>query len=159
MLPCLNINVRSYDFILTSKQRRRADREASLFGSPQDVFNMSLTILLHISCLCLCSLLDFPLVNLSVEPQPVLEGNLVRFHCSAKANPPVTLYRWGNGIGIHWRSNISCFSRKISVIKFHFAGLLATVNLMIVLLTVSVKTKNDYLWTSSTFMHLAWGSR
>ncbi|XP_019720551.1 kin of IRRE-like protein 3 isoform X5 [Hippocampus comes] len=39
----------------------------------------------------------FPLVNLSVEPQPVLEGNLVRFHCSAKANPPVTLYRWAKG--------------------------------------------------------------
>lgn len=36
---------------------------------------------------------DLPLVNLSVEPQPVLEGNLVKFHCSAKANPPVTLYR------------------------------------------------------------------
>ncbi|XP_054598817.1 kin of IRRE-like protein 3 isoform X2 [Nothobranchius furzeri] len=38
-----------------------------------------------------------PLVNLSVEPQPVLEGNLVKFHCSAKANPPVTLYRWAKG--------------------------------------------------------------
>ncbi|AWO99402.1 putative kin of IRRE-like protein 3-like [Scophthalmus maximus] len=41
-----------------------------------------------------------PLVNLSVEPQPVLEGNLVRFHCSAKANPPVTLYRWAKGGGV-----------------------------------------------------------
>uniref|UniRef100_A0A3P8UJ83 Kirre like nephrin family adhesion molecule 3 n=1 Tax=Cynoglossus semilaevis TaxID=244447 RepID=A0A3P8UJ83_CYNSE len=38
-----------------------------------------------------------PLVNLSVEPQPVLEGNLVKFHCSAKANPPVTYYRWAKG--------------------------------------------------------------
>ncbi|KAK1800742.1 hypothetical protein P4O66_005926 [Electrophorus voltai] len=38
-----------------------------------------------------------PLVNLSVEPQPILEGNLVRFHCSAKANPPVTHYRWAKG--------------------------------------------------------------
>ncbi|XP_068441278.1 kin of IRRE-like protein 3 isoform X9 [Clinocottus analis] len=38
-----------------------------------------------------------PLVNLSVEPQPVLEGNIVKFHCSAKANPPVTLYRWAKG--------------------------------------------------------------
>ncbi|XP_069390508.1 kin of IRRE-like protein 3 isoform X1 [Paralichthys olivaceus] len=38
-----------------------------------------------------------PLVNLSVEPQPVLEGHLVKFHCSAKANPPVTLYRWAKG--------------------------------------------------------------
>ncbi|XP_056297942.1 kin of IRRE-like protein 3 isoform X4 [Pseudoliparis swirei] len=38
-----------------------------------------------------------PLVNLSVEPQPVLEGNLIKFHCSAKANPPVTLYRWAKG--------------------------------------------------------------
>ncbi|XP_029923485.1 kin of IRRE-like protein 3 isoform X10 [Myripristis murdjan] len=38
-----------------------------------------------------------PLVNLSVEPQPILEGNLVKFHCSAKANPPVTLYRWAKG--------------------------------------------------------------
>ncbi|XP_055370297.1 kin of IRRE-like protein 3 isoform X10 [Betta splendens] len=38
-----------------------------------------------------------PLVNLSVDPQPVLEGNLVKFHCSAKANPPVTLYRWAKG--------------------------------------------------------------
>ncbi|XP_016330562.1 kin of IRRE-like protein 3 [Sinocyclocheilus anshuiensis] len=36
----------------------------------------------------------FPLVNLSVEPQPVLEGNLVKFNCAAKANPPVTHYRW-----------------------------------------------------------------
>ncbi|XP_030648060.1 kin of IRRE-like protein 3 [Chanos chanos] len=38
-----------------------------------------------------------PLVNLSVEPQPILEGNSVRFHCSAKANPPVTQYRWAKG--------------------------------------------------------------
>ncbi|TSK38368.1 Kin of IRRE-like protein 3 [Bagarius yarrelli] len=38
-----------------------------------------------------------PLVNLSVEPQPVLEGNLVKFHCSAKANPPVSQYRWAKG--------------------------------------------------------------
>ncbi|CAB1433129.1 unnamed protein product [Pleuronectes platessa] len=38
-----------------------------------------------------------PLVNLSVEPQPVQEGNPVKFHCSAKANPPVTLYRWAKG--------------------------------------------------------------
>ncbi|KAM8902896.1 kin of IRRE-like protein 3 isoform 9-T9 [Spinachia spinachia] len=38
-----------------------------------------------------------PLVNLSVDPQPVLEGNLVKFHCSAKANPPVTHYRWAKG--------------------------------------------------------------
>ncbi|XP_064380412.1 kin of IRRE-like protein 3 isoform X2 [Dromaius novaehollandiae] len=35
-----------------------------------------------------------PLVNLSVEPQPVLEDNAVKFHCSAKANPAVTQYRW-----------------------------------------------------------------
>ncbi|XP_064838238.1 kin of IRRE-like protein 3 isoform X1 [Oncorhynchus masou masou] len=35
-----------------------------------------------------------PLVNLSVDPQPILEGNLVKFHCSAKANPPVIHYRW-----------------------------------------------------------------
>uniref|UniRef100_A0A674EIY4 Kirre like nephrin family adhesion molecule 3 n=1 Tax=Salmo trutta TaxID=8032 RepID=A0A674EIY4_SALTR len=40
---------------------------------------------------------NLPLVNLSVEPQPILEGNLVKFHCSAKANPPVTLYRWAKG--------------------------------------------------------------
>ncbi|XP_039420918.1 kin of IRRE-like protein 3 isoform X1 [Corvus cornix cornix] len=33
-----------------------------------------------------------PLVNLSVEPQPVLEDNTVKFHCSAKANPAVTQY-------------------------------------------------------------------
>ncbi|XP_058267036.1 kin of IRRE-like protein 3 isoform X3 [Hemibagrus wyckioides] len=38
-----------------------------------------------------------PLVNLTVEPQPVLEGNPVKFHCSAKANPPVTQYRWAKG--------------------------------------------------------------
>ncbi|KAJ7996819.1 hypothetical protein DPEC_G00222480 [Dallia pectoralis] len=38
-----------------------------------------------------------PLVNLSVEPQPILEGNLVKFHCSAKANPPVMYYRWAKG--------------------------------------------------------------
>ncbi|KAM6946453.1 kin of IRRE-like protein 3 isoform 1-T1 [Aplochiton taeniatus] len=38
-----------------------------------------------------------PLVNLSVDPQPILEGNLVKFHCSAKANPPVTQYRWAKG--------------------------------------------------------------
>ena len=37
--------------------------------------------------------LDLPLVNLTVDPQPVLEGNLVRFHCAAKANPPVIYYR------------------------------------------------------------------
>uniref|UniRef100_A0A6I8NLB7 Kirre like nephrin family adhesion molecule 3 n=1 Tax=Ornithorhynchus anatinus TaxID=9258 RepID=A0A6I8NLB7_ORNAN len=35
-----------------------------------------------------------PLVNLSLEPQPVLEGHTVRFHCAAKANPAVTQYRW-----------------------------------------------------------------
>ncbi|MBV95150.1 Kin of IRRE-like protein 3, partial [Eschrichtius robustus] len=39
-------------------------------------------------------LTDPPLVNLSVEPQPVLEDNVVTFHCSAKANPAVTQYRW-----------------------------------------------------------------
>ncbi|KTF84975.1 hypothetical protein cypCar_00020847 [Cyprinus carpio] len=44
-----------------------------------------------------CLLADLPLVNLSVEPQPVLEGNLVKFHCSAKANPPVTQYKWAKG--------------------------------------------------------------
>ncbi|XP_021473289.2 kin of IRRE-like protein 3 isoform X2 [Oncorhynchus mykiss] len=38
-----------------------------------------------------------PLVNLSVEPQPILEGNLVKFDCSAKANPPVIHYRWAKG--------------------------------------------------------------
>ncbi|XP_038844422.1 kin of IRRE-like protein 3 [Salvelinus namaycush] len=38
-----------------------------------------------------------PLVNLSVEPQPIMEGNLVKFHCSAKANPPVIHYRWAKG--------------------------------------------------------------
>ncbi|XP_023680415.1 kin of IRRE-like protein 3 isoform X3 [Paramormyrops kingsleyae] len=38
-----------------------------------------------------------PLVNLSVEPQPIMEGNMVKFHCSAKANPPVTQYRWAKG--------------------------------------------------------------
>ncbi|CAL8398759.1 unnamed protein product [Boreogadus saida] len=41
--------------------------------------------------------LDMPLVNLTVDPQPVLEGNLVRFHCAAKANPPVIYYRWAKG--------------------------------------------------------------
>jgi len=49
------------------------------------------------SCLSLCVLTavpDLPLVNLTVDPQPVLEGNLVRFHCAAKANPPVIYYRW-----------------------------------------------------------------
>ncbi|XP_048367969.1 kin of IRRE-like protein 3 isoform X3 [Sphaerodactylus townsendi] len=35
-----------------------------------------------------------PHVNLSVEPQPILEDNTVKFHCSAKANPAVTQYRW-----------------------------------------------------------------
>ncbi|MEE6484572.1 hypothetical protein FKM82_013920 [Ascaphus truei] len=30
-----------------------------------------------------------PLVNLTVEPQPVLEDSMVKFHCSAKANPEV----------------------------------------------------------------------
>ncbi|KAJ0061439.1 hypothetical protein NL108_000866, partial [Boleophthalmus pectinirostris] len=38
-----------------------------------------------------------PIVNLTVEPQPVLEGNLVRFLCRAKANPPVIYYRWAKG--------------------------------------------------------------
>ncbi|XP_074528269.1 kin of IRRE-like protein 3 isoform X2 [Halichoeres trimaculatus] len=38
-----------------------------------------------------------PIVNLTVEPQPVLEGNLVRFHCAAKANPPVIYKRWAKG--------------------------------------------------------------
>lgn len=42
---------------------------------------------------CLCLSADPPLVNLSVEPQPVLEDNTVKFHCSAKANPAVTQYR------------------------------------------------------------------
>ncbi|XP_055516866.1 kin of IRRE-like protein 3 isoform X1 [Leucoraja erinacea] len=38
-----------------------------------------------------------PLVNLTMEPQPVLEGSTVRFRCSAKANPAVSLYRWAKG--------------------------------------------------------------
>ncbi|KAJ4929684.1 hypothetical protein JOQ06_018706, partial [Pogonophryne albipinna] len=33
-----------------------------------------------------------PIVNLTVDPQPVLEGNLIKFHCAAKANPPVLYY-------------------------------------------------------------------
>uniref|UniRef100_A0A8C6S4K6 Kirre like nephrin family adhesion molecule 3a n=1 Tax=Neogobius melanostomus TaxID=47308 RepID=A0A8C6S4K6_9GOBI len=41
-----------------------------------------------------------PIVNLTVEPQPVLEGNLVRFHCGAKANPPVIYYRWAKGSSV-----------------------------------------------------------
>ncbi|XP_034082710.1 kin of IRRE-like protein 3 isoform X1 [Gymnodraco acuticeps] len=39
-----------------------------------------------------------PIVNLTVDPQPVLEGNLIKFHCAAKANPPVLYYRWAKGI-------------------------------------------------------------
>ncbi|XP_041427232.1 kin of IRRE-like protein 3 isoform X3 [Xenopus laevis] len=38
-----------------------------------------------------------PLVNLTVEPQPVLEDNVVKFQCAAKANPAVTQYRWAKG--------------------------------------------------------------
>ncbi|KAM9299107.1 kin of IRRE-like protein 3 [Gastrophryne carolinensis] len=38
-----------------------------------------------------------PMVNLTVEPQPVLEDNVVKFHCEAKANPAVTQYRWAKG--------------------------------------------------------------
>ncbi|XP_044078372.1 kin of IRRE-like protein 3 isoform X4 [Siniperca chuatsi] len=38
-----------------------------------------------------------PIVNLTVEPQPILEGNVVKFHCAAKANPPVIYYRWAKG--------------------------------------------------------------
>ncbi|XP_071316681.1 kin of IRRE-like protein 3 isoform X2 [Trachinotus anak] len=38
-----------------------------------------------------------PIVNLTVEPQPVLEGGVVKFHCAAKANPPVIHYRWAKG--------------------------------------------------------------
>ncbi|KAM4651787.1 kin of IRRE-like protein 3 isoform 2-T2 [Discoglossus pictus] len=38
-----------------------------------------------------------PLVNLTVDPQAVLEDNVVKFHCAAKANPPVTQYRWAKG--------------------------------------------------------------
>lgn len=52
---------------------------------------------------------DLPLVNLSVEPQPVLEGHLVKFHCSAKANPPVTLYRWD---GIPTETHLWVISRQ-----------------------------------------------
>ncbi|XP_032905441.1 kin of IRRE-like protein 3 [Amblyraja radiata] len=40
---------------------------------------------------------DPPLVNLTMEPQPVLEGSTVRFRCTAKANPAVSLYRWAKG--------------------------------------------------------------
>lgn len=57
-------------------------------------------------CLNIFFLLDLPLVNLSVEPQPVLEGNLVKFHCSAKANPPVTLYRWA-----HWADVMNALNK------------------------------------------------
>ncbi|XP_069080610.1 kin of IRRE-like protein 3 isoform X2 [Pleurodeles waltl] len=38
-----------------------------------------------------------PIVNLSVDTQPVLEDNTVKFHCSAKANPAVIQYRWAKG--------------------------------------------------------------
>ncbi|XP_037605290.1 kin of IRRE-like protein 3 [Sebastes umbrosus] len=38
-----------------------------------------------------------PIVNLTVDPQPVLEGSLVKFRCAAKANPPVIYYRWAKG--------------------------------------------------------------
>ncbi|TMS14525.1 Kin of IRRE-like protein 3, partial [Larimichthys crocea] len=35
--------------------------------------------------------------NNNTRPAPVLEGNLVKFHCAAKANPPVIYYRWAKG--------------------------------------------------------------
>uniref|UniRef100_A0A3B3ZAP5 Ig-like domain-containing protein n=1 Tax=Periophthalmus magnuspinnatus TaxID=409849 RepID=A0A3B3ZAP5_9GOBI len=66
-----------------------------------------------------------PLVNLSVEPQPVLEGNLVRFHCSAKANPPVTQYRWAKG-GITNALGHTNISRNVDL-SFIFCVSAATV--------------------------------
>ncbi|CAB1316735.1 unnamed protein product, partial [Coregonus sp. 'balchen'] len=53
---------------------------------------------------------DLPLVNLSVEPQPILEGNLVKFHCSAKANPPV----------IHYRLHKECRSLSFQVLHLYW---------------------------------------
>uniref|UniRef100_UPI0035902862 kin of IRRE-like protein 1 isoform X2 n=1 Tax=Myxine glutinosa TaxID=7769 RepID=UPI0035902862 len=35
-----------------------------------------------------------PKVHISVNPQPVQEGESVRFTCSATANPEITAYRW-----------------------------------------------------------------
>lgn len=70
------------------------------------IYFLSFFLLFCVSWFFLCLLpvfsADLPLVNLSVEPQPVLEGNLVKFHCSAKANPPVTLYRWGHNRLLRW---------------------------------------------------------
>lgn len=51
------------------------------------------SIFYHLLTFDLYLFLDLPIVNLTVEPQPILEGNLVRFHCGAKANPPVIYYR------------------------------------------------------------------
>ncbi|XP_078713284.1 kin of IRRE-like protein 1 isoform X1 [Lampetra fluviatilis] len=38
-----------------------------------------------------------PTVRLSVHPQPVQEGETVKFTCSATANPDITGYRWAKG--------------------------------------------------------------
>ncbi|TKS83866.1 Kin of IRRE-like protein 3 [Collichthys lucidus] len=67
-------------------------------SSHPKVFNEKHSQLIICAERCQCKQIDYlPVVNLSVDPQPVLEGNLVKFHCAAKANPPVIYYRWAKG--------------------------------------------------------------
>lgn len=41
------------------------------------------------------TLVDSPVVTLSIEPRSVLEGERVTFTCQATANPPIMGYRSG----------------------------------------------------------------
>lgn len=82
-------------------QKNESGASIYLTGFPFRVFPGLVLFLEQVDCnpvldkqlKCLLSHTDLPLVNLTVEPQPILEGNMVKFHCAAKANPPVTQYR------------------------------------------------------------------
>lgn len=92
-----------------------------MFTLKTDMYNIFNDIKTEVEWTLLCSSpSDLPIVNLTVEPQPVLEGNMVKFHCAAKANPPVIYYRWASQHPLHcdglcavWRHrHLSRFLRK-----------------------------------------------
>uniref|UniRef100_A0A3B3BJL5 Kirre like nephrin family adhesion molecule 1a n=1 Tax=Oryzias melastigma TaxID=30732 RepID=A0A3B3BJL5_ORYME len=58
------------------------------------------------------TVLNPPVVTLSIEPRSVLEGDRVTFTCQAHANPPIMGYRWAKGGVVLQGARESVFTTK-----------------------------------------------
>uniref|UniRef100_A0A674CXD4 Kirre like nephrin family adhesion molecule 1a n=1 Tax=Salmo trutta TaxID=8032 RepID=A0A674CXD4_SALTR len=58
------------------------------------------------------TVLNPPMVTLSIEPRSVLEGDRVTFTCAASANPPIMGYMWAKGGVILQGARESVFTTK-----------------------------------------------